>query len=154
MQIEKLDRHPEADQDEKLENQYVHLQAILDELRPRDIPEATMVKINERIRQLNAFSGSTKEIRKKIRGAKSAIFKLVEKDLKLVPKTYYRNQWMALGMTVFGLPFGVIFGMSLDNLAFLGIGLPIGMAVGMAVGSGMDEKARKEGRQLNVELGY
>ena len=58
---------------------------------------------------------------------------------------------MALGMAAFGVPLGVAFGTSLDDMSFLAIGLPIGMVIGLAVGSGMDKKALEEGRQLDVE---
>ena len=82
------------------------------------------------------------------------IIKLLEKELKIVPKNYYRNLWFIVGMSVFGLPLGVAFGISIGNLGLLGIGLPIGMVIGIAVGSGMDKKAHKEGRQLNIEIKY
>ena len=55
-------------------------------------------------------------------------------------------------MAAFGLPIGAGFGASLQNMAFLGIGLPIGMAIGMAIGTGMDKKAFEEGRQLDLEI--
>jgi len=58
---------------------------------------------------------------------------------------------LAIGMSAFGIPFGVVFGASLDNMGYLGIGLPIGMAVGMVIGAGMDKKAFEEGRQLDLE---
>lgn len=61
---------------------------------------------------------------------------------------------MALGMVVFGLPLGIAFGTILDNIGLLGIGLPIGMVIGLAVGTGMDKKAKEEGRQLNIEVSY
>lgn len=76
----------------------------------------------------------------------------LEKEVKLVPKNHYRNRWLALGMAAFGLPMGVVFGISLGNMAFLAIGLPIGMAIGIAVGTGLDKKASEEGRQLDVEI--
>ena len=72
--------------------------------------------------------------------------------MKLVPKFYYRNLWMVLGMSAFGIPLGVAFSMSIKNMAFIGIGLPIGMAIGMIVGTNMDKKAFDEGRQLDVVL--
>jgi hypothetical protein len=31
-----------------------------------------------------------------------------------------------------------------------GIGIPIGVIIGMAIGAGMDKKAFKEGRQLDI----
>jgi hypothetical protein len=83
-----------------------------------------------------------------------AIFKLVEKELKLVTKNHYRRLWMVLGMTIFGVLLGVAFGASLGNMAFLGLGLPIGMAIGIGVGTVMDKKAATEGRQLDVDLKY
>ncbi|MFY8110592.1 MAG: hypothetical protein ACOVKP_01170 [Flavobacterium sp.] len=80
------------------------------------------------------------------------IIKLLEKELKIVPKNYYRNLWSALGMSVFGLPMGAALGLSIGNIGLLGIGLPIGMLIGMLVGSQMDKKAFQEGRQLAIEI--
>ena len=54
--------------------------------------------------------------------------------------------------TIFGIPIGAAFGLSLNNMAFLGIGLPIGMSIGLAMGARMDNKAKEEGRQLDIEL--
>ncbi|MBT8322649.1 MAG: hypothetical protein KJO94_04145, partial [Eudoraea sp.] len=73
--------------------------------------------------------------------------------LKIVTKNYYRNLWLALGMTVFGIPLGVAFGAAQDNMAFLGVGIPIGMAIGIGVGTAMDEQAKKKGKQLDIDLG-
>ena len=80
------------------------------------------------------------------------MIQVLEKEQKLVPKNYYRKIWLILGMSAFGLPLGVVFGFALDNMAFLGIGLPIGMVIGMAFGAQMDKKAEKEGRQINMEM--
>ena len=80
------------------------------------------------------------------------ILKLIEKEQKLVPKNIYRNRWLAIGMSAFGIPFRVAFGISLGNMAFLAIGLPLGMAIGIAIGAGMDKKAFEEGRQLDLEI--
>lgn len=55
-------------------------------------------------------------------------------------------------MTAFGIPLGVAYGSITGNMAFIGIGLPIGMALGIAVGTGMDKKAMKEGRQLDIKV--
>lgn len=82
----------------------------------------------------------------------SSLLKLLEKELKLVPKDHYRTRWMVVGMSAFGLPFGVVFGTSLGNMAYLGLGLPIGMGIGIAIGASMDEKAKKEGRQLTLTM--
>ena len=58
---------------------------------------------------------------------------------------------MVLGMSSFGLPMGVAFGLALGNIGLMGLGLPIGMGIGLAVGTNMDKKALAEGRQLAFE---
>lgn len=60
--------------------------------------------------------------------------------------------WMVLGMSAFGLPIGLMFGLMMDNLAFLGIGLPIGMGLGLTLGTALDKKAFENGNQLDLEL--
>ncbi len=74
----------------------------------------------------------------------------LKKEHGLVTKGYYQNLWMVLGMTIFGVPFGLMFGLALDNFAFFGIGLPIGMPIGMAVGMTQDKKAASEGKVLDI----
>ncbi|WP_222845801.1 hypothetical protein [Flavilitoribacter nigricans] len=152
MELESLNRSQDVSLDEKLEKEYRILEEIIQELRSREIPEDILVRINTEINDINTFPGEGKDLKRKIRAVRTSILKIVEKELKLVPRNYYRNQWMALGMSVFGIPLGVVFGSALGNLAFLGIGLPIGMSIGLAVGTNMDQKAQKEGRQLDVEL--
>lgn len=61
---------------------------------------------------------------------------------------------MVLGMSTFGVPMGIGFGLIMKNMGLLGIGLPIGMGVGMGVGNYLDKKALDQGRQLNVDLKY
>jgi hypothetical protein len=116
------------------------------------LPEVIVETINQDIDNLNSFSGSGDELRKLITKKQTGILKVLEKELKLVPKNHYRNLWMVLGMSVFGIPMGVAFGASLGNMAFLGIGLPIGMVIGIAMGTGMDKKAHNEGRQIDMEI--
>jgi hypothetical protein len=55
-------------------------------------------------------------------------------------------------MNAVGLPIGAALGISLNNIALLGIGLPIGMIYGYFVGKRLDKKAQTEGRQLDIEL--
>lgn len=152
MDIAQLERKAQIDQNKKLIKSFNNLNGLLEALRSRDIPEDVTGRINEQVAGINTFKGSDKALKKKLQSAKNAVIKLVEKELKLVPKHHYRTLWMALGMTVFGLPIGIAISTALDNFAFLAIGLPIGMPIGMAIGSGMDKKAREEGRQLDVEF--
>jgi len=151
MEIKPLKDKPDFTKDKKIAEKYAKFEKLLNELRGRDIPTTIVADINTEVDLLNAFMGSDKDYKKQLRKSRAVIIKQLEKELKLVPQNYYQSTWMALGMTVFGLPFGTIFGMSLDNMAFLGIGLPIGMAIGIAIGSGMDAKAKEEGRQLAID---
>ncbi|WP_224483457.1 hypothetical protein [Robertkochia aurantiaca] len=64
-------------------------------------------------------------------------------------KKDYLNQWMALGMSVFGIPIGIIFSLAFGNFAYIGI--PIGMSLGMAIGASKDQEVAKENRQLPLE---
>ncbi len=151
MEIKDLTKRPNIEQDKKLMSKYVYFEKLIVELKRREIALEIVNSVNQNIEEINSFLGSNKELRKQIRKSQSNIFKLIEKELKLVPKNLYRSRWMAIGMSVFGVPLGVAFGTILGNMGLLGIGIPIGMVVGMALGAGMDKKAFEEGRQLNLE---
>ena len=152
MEFKELDKRVNIDQNKKLNNTYSQFGELLNELNKKELPNEVISSINSGIEEINSFKESEKGLRKLIRKAQSRIIKLIEKELKLVTKNHYRNTWLAIGMSVFGIPLGVAFGTSLGNMGFIGIGLPIGMAIGMAIGSGMDKKAFEEGRQLDLEI--
>jgi len=154
MDIKELDKRPNIEQDKKLTNKYVYFDKLIDELKKRELPSEIVNSVNQNIEDINSFSGSNKELRKQIRKSQSNILKLIEKELKLVPKNLYRTRWMAIGMSVFGIPMGAAFGASFDNMSFLAIGIPIGMVIGIAIGAGMDKKAFEEGRQIDLEIKY
>lgn len=129
----------------------MQFKALIAELKKRELPQELVSSINNEIEQLNSVV-SEKTLKKQLKSSQSRILKSLEKDIKLVPKNHYRNTWMVLGMTTIGVPLGVAFGTSLDNMAFLGIGIPIGMVIGLAIGSELDKKAYNEGRQLDIEI--
>jgi len=120
--------------------------ALLNEMQargvsPKDIdPELKVLR-----RQLD---GDTRY--EQIRSFYGMLLDYCRKKLNLVPPKYYQNQWMGLGMMIFGIPFGFMFSSSFDNFAFIGIGLPIGLSLGIAIGTEKDKKAKAEGRQLNI----
>lgn len=149
-----LKRLIERDQfrDDKTQKLYEHFQNLLNELDKHELPSEVVDTINTYVDELNAIESEDKALKNQLTKKKTQLYKLVEKKLKVVPKHYYRNFWMIIGMSAFGIPVGVSFGMSLGNMGYLGIGLPFGMAIGLAIGAGMDNKAAKEGRQLNIEL--
>ncbi|MDO6437821.1 hypothetical protein Q4534_10400 [Cyclobacterium sp. 1_MG-2023] len=150
MKINQLKSRPEINDNAKLLKVYTQFESLITELEGLSLPDNVVDTINESIEQLNMTSND--RLLKETKKEQSKIIKLIEKQLKIVTINHYRNTWMALGMVVFGLPLGLAFSTSLDNMAFIGIGLPIGMAIGLAVGTGMDKKAQEEGRQLNIEI--
>jgi hypothetical protein len=154
MKIKELNSIPGIDGNFKLKDMYIQFEKLLIELRKRELPDEFVLSINNDIEDLNSISSSVDELRNMVRKKQSKIIKLLEKELKLVTRNYYRNLWLAIGMAAFGIPIGVAFGASLGNMAFLGIGLPIGLAIGIAVGKGMDKKAFEEGRQIDMEIKY
>ena len=153
MTIIELKDRLEFDADSKMYKLYIQFTQLINELRKKDLPDVIVEAINEDIKDLNSLT-TAEQVKVAVKQKQTKIMKLLEKQLKIVPINYYRNIWLAVGMSAFGLPIGVTFGLSLHNMGLLGIGLPIGMAIGLGVGSGMDKKALQEGRQLNVEIKY
>ena len=133
----------------KVQNQYLHFQELVKELNTKQLNSQIIEQINVLINQINTTSAT--ELKYVLPKTQSKIIKLVEKESKIVPKNYYKTLWMALGMSVFGLPIGLLFGLAVGNIVFLSVGLPIGLGLGVVFGTSLDNKAEKEGRQLNWE---
>lgn len=151
MKFHELNHRPD-DENLKLNEIFSQFRQLLAELENREIPDEIVTSINNDIDEINSITVIGNELQKEIERRLQRIIKLLEKNLKLVPKNYHRNLWMILGIAVFGIPIGVIFGASLDNMAYLAIGLPIGLVIGIGVGAVMDQKALKKGRQLDIEI--
>lgn len=135
-----------------LSRQVYIFEGLLNALGKMDLQLHIKEMINEEVKQINEFQWTEKDLAKRITGVQNKIVKQIEKELKIVPKNYYRNLWMAIGIGAFGIPFGLLFGLAMDNMGLLSIWLPFGLAIGVGIGSGMDKKAKEEGRQLDVEL--
>ena len=141
--------------DIRLSQLYSQFDTLLSELRKKEVPDSIIQTINNEVEEINTSDSlTTNDLRKVIKKKQTAILRLIEKDLKLVPKNYYRTLWLALGMTVFGMPLGVLAGVLLGQPGLFAIGLPIGVAIGVTVGTLMDKTAAKENRQLNLEIKY
>ena len=138
----------------KLSRIYLQFTELLNELKKKELSENIITIINDSIKHINSSTLTETQLRKLIKQNQTSILKQTEKELKIVPRNYYRNLWMLFGFTAFGLPIGIIFGAIIGNIGLLAIGLPIGMAIGAAFGLGMDKKAHREGRQLNLEIKY
>ena len=121
-------------------------------LNDKKLPVNIIEKINFEIELLDSSQLVGNSLLHLIKKKQNKIIRLTEKELKIVPKNYYRNLWMVLGMSAFGLPLGVAFGLSMGNIGLLAIGLPIGMGIGVLVGSKLDKKASESGKQLDIEL--
>ena len=139
-----------SDPSKGLKNAYDRFAEVLQAIENLDLKEETIDEINKNTSLVNEVNDS-KKLKSLLQKKRYTILQILEKKEKLVAKNHYRNLWLALGMTIFGIPFGLIFSMSLDNMAFFAIGLPIGMPIGMAIGAQMDNKANLEGRQLALE---
>lgn len=116
MEIIELVKRYNIELDKKLTNRYVNFEKLITELKKRNIPSEIVNSVNQNIEDVNSFPGSNKDLLKQLRKAQSRILKLIEKELKLVTINHYRNMWLAVGMAAFGIPFGV----SLGNMAFIG----------------------------------
>nr|WP_294934046.1 hypothetical protein [uncultured Flavobacterium sp.] len=152
MNIIELKERPNISDNITLNRIYVQLGEFLKQLKNKELPHGIIAAINQDIEELNALALTESGLQKAVKQKQTRIIKLLEKELKIVPKNYYRNLWLIVGMSAFGLPIGVAFGLSWGNMGLLGIGLPIGMAIGFALGAGMDKKALQEGRQLDIEI--
>lgn len=152
--MKQLITRPNISENVKALNAYLQLGKLLNLLEIKEFPEDTVELINQEIEKLNAIGDDDKYLKSNIKTKENNIIKLVEKRHKIVPKNYYKKLWMVLGMSAFGIPMGVAFGLSIGNLGMLGIGLPIGMGIGVAAGTVMDNKAFKEGRQLDFEVKF
>jgi hypothetical protein len=147
--LNKLNELPPTE-NTRLQKAHQEMTGLIAALNKREVPQDIAEEINIIIANLNAFTGDEKQFARELNQAYQHILKLVQEKLNWVPKDFYRNQWMAMGLSVFGLPMGVALGIALDNMAFMAAFLPLGMIMGMGVGSGMDKKAAEEGRVLEI----
>lgn len=130
------------------------LRHLVVEIEKQPVPEEIAALINQQIDLLNAHDGTQHQVEKAIRRCRRKLLDLAVRKLKRTPKNYHRNLWTGLGMAVFGVPLGVSFGVSMQNMGLLGIGIPVGMAIGIALGTAMDRKAKERGSQLDIDMEY
>lgn len=151
--MKKLTPRPDIGQNKKAYQAFSRFMQFLEVIKQQEqienLTKDTEEKIDYEIEKVN--KASLKKLTYKARKSQLKILQIIEKELKLVPKNYYRNTWLAFGIGAFGIPIGVAIGISLDNMAYLGIGLPFGLLIGMLIGIAKDKKAAKEGRQMKME---
>lgn len=154
MGIKELRKRKGIGENKQLIDAYIQFEKLLTQLRKRKLPDEVVQAINTNIDLIDPDPGTEEDLRKQLRKTQSDILRLIEKELKLVPKNHYRNVWLALGIAAFGVPLGVVFGASLGNMGYLAIGIPFGLSIGLAISTGLDKKAADEGRQLDVEINF
>jgi len=152
MELESLKARNFSKETTSRSKEYALLNKLIQELQNRGLPPEVVINMNEEIVKLNLLANDQPKLLSHIKSAKNILLKIIKEDLEIVPKNYYRNLWLALGMSAFGLPLGVVFSSLLDNTSFIAIGLPIGMGIGIALGTQMDKKAISENRQLDLEI--
>ena len=143
MKITQLKKRPNIGQDKKLNDKFTHFEKLINELKKKEIPSDIVSSINQYIEEVNSFLGSNKYFRVQIRKSQNSILKLINKELKLIPKNFYLFRWMSMGISIFGIPLGVVIATSTKIWGLFGIGIPIGVIIGMAVGAGMDKRHLK-----------
>lgn len=150
MELKSLKKRPKTERFPRALKTFNKFNQLLKDLSQKKLSVATINKINTMVYDLNHSLAKQRVYHENLRKAYSDIIKILRKEEKIVQKDYYRNQWLALGMSTFGIPIGVVFGLVFGNMAYIGAGLPIGMAVGLAIGINLDKKARNDNKQLNL----
>jgi len=124
MSIIELKEKEDISENLKLNRIYIQFQELLKEVRKRELPHRIIEFVNQDIEEINSTSLIGNELRKLVKQKQTKIIKLLEKELKIVPKGYYKKLWLGL----------------------------VNPAIGSALGSRMDKKAFEEGRQLDVKI--
>ena len=155
MEIIELKEMDNVSENVKLSRLSMQFKELLEQLKQRKLPDKIIDLINQAIEELNSTSLMGNDLRRLLQKKQAKILKLLEKELKIVPKNHYKNLWLAVGPSVFGFPTGLAISSSFaNNWVFFLIGIPIGLVIGMSIGLSMDKKAYKEGRQLDVYIKY
>ena len=151
MELKELNKRNLNELNKKQLTKFNYLDQLIFDLKNREITTELINLINGKIDFINDFSGSEKDYIKQLKKATASILQLLGEELELVAKHHYQNQWTAYGMLA-----GVIFSTIFTQLGYsetwssIGMGIPMGLLFGMLAGKNRDEKALKEGKQLNV----
>ncbi|MCE7992779.1 MAG: hypothetical protein HEP71_12400 [Roseivirga sp.] len=143
--IEEIEKRLKSVSDEKIEKSLNELILVFEDLDRREIPTESVADLLKRLKNILVAELQLKQINR----LKTDLLSALRKQYGLVTPKYYQTLWMILGMTIFGVPFGMIFSLAIDNMAFLGLGFGFGMPIGMAIGIAKDKKALEDGMVIN-----
>tara|TARA_B100000508_G_scaffold132802_1_gene122074 strand:+ start:29756 stop:30220 length:465 start_codon:yes stop_codon:yes gene_type:complete len=149
--LKKLKNRESISSNKRLHQSYAKTVKLVEEIRDKDLPDETLILFNSEIDKLNSLENENRKFRSQLRRSRNKLIQHLLKKHQLVTKRYYRTIWMSIGVGAFGVPLGVAMGSSVDNYGLIGTGLPIGLAIGLFIGVQLDNKAHKEGRQLDIE---
>ena len=152
MEILKLSARPGMFLDNQLKTEYDAFEKMILELEKKNLPTYIIILINHDIMEINYSSRSNKDLAVEMSKRRNEILQLISRELQIVPRNHYRNVWLAMGMITFGVPFGMMLGVLLENIALFPIGLPMGLIIGIVVGTSLDKKAFENGKQLDIVL--
>ena len=149
--LQNLKRRP-FPQNSSFDKENKALGELIQELNIRELPPEVVVVMNVEIDRLNTLPDNHTRLFVAIKAVKRKLLKYALEDLELVPKNYYRNMWLAIGMSGMGVPMGVLFSVMLDDFSYISIGLSTGLAIGIGIGTYLDKKAVEENRQLELKI--
>jgi len=138
------------DGDSKMKKAASRYARMLNALRLKEVNAEVRDKINSFTSDLNE-QATVPSVSRKINRSYAKALSILEKQHGYIPPKTHFVRWMAIGMAAFGTPLGVIMGLILDNMAFLGVFIGVGLAIGLSVGLSLDKKAESEGKVLDVE---
>lgn len=138
----------------RLSNRYQQFNSLIALIRQKQLSNEYVDWINDCIQEVNSTPDDEKQLRLVVNEKQYEIIKLLEKELKIVPKKHYQNRWMLIGMVFIGIPLGIIAGYTLKNIDLSILGIPFGYSIGLLIGIFQDKKALSEGRQLDIIIKY
>ncbi|MDN3593271.1 hypothetical protein [Zunongwangia endophytica] len=147
--VKKIDRRPNINK--KLRKAYDKLESLKKEIEKKEIPDDILNQINHKIEKINDFEGNDRKLVKFIENSCSEILKMLNKRLGITTINYHENNWLSIGIGVFGLPIGVICYVVTKNPVFIALGLPLGMSIGLTIGILKDRKAKNYNKQIQLE---
>ena len=153
MSFLQLKSKPAYKNNQELRKKFVEFKKLITAIKKKEIPTEMIAEINIEIELINNFEEDEAALLKQYKNSLAGIISALESKLSLTPKGYYRNKWMAIGIALFGVVLGTVFGVIMDNMAFIALGIPLGVGLGLAIGRRKDKKAFEQGNQLDIEIG-